>query len=435
MTRNPLISRRSMLRGLGGAALALPFLELLDCSKQARAAGFLPPKRLLIVTTPNGTNPATHWPTGSGSSFALSPILSPFEPYKQNLLVLRGVDNLAAKATGVNGHTDAVRCMLTGRRASNRENDDYTAGGGISVDQFIAAEVGKATPQKSLEYVTSYIYAKPPNYCSFYAAGQPAPFEDEPAELFKRVFGGLSSAPDDPAAVARRAGRTSVLQAVYKNYAALRPKLGAADRERLQAHMTRVEELEQRLTSVALRPACTIPEAPADSERRADVGLDILVQAFACDITRVATVRTQFWDDYPQFGVTGSYHDDYLHRVKDSPTAAAMVDRVKTHQATSIGRIIERLRAVPEGEGTLFDSTLVVWVDEFCHGYSHTHHEIPYVLLSGSDRFFKMGRYLHYTEAVSTNRLLNSLIQAMEVPGAGQFGDPEFGNAPLSELA
>ena len=112
-----------------------------------------------------------------------------------------------------------------------------------------------------------------------------------------------------------------------------------------------------------------------------------------------------------------------------------MADQVKTLQATNIAKIGDKLVAIPDGAGTLFDSTLVVWVDEFCHGYAHQHHEVPYVMLSGSNRFFQMGRYIHYTNSVSTNRLLNSLIQVMEATGAGQFGDPQFDNTPLPELA
>jgi len=345
------ISRRTVLRGLGSAMIALPFLEYFH--QEARAATYTAPKRLLFLTTPNGTNPATHWPTGSGSSFSLSPILSPLQAYQNNMVVLRGVDNLAAKATGINGHTDAVRCMLTGRKASNTSNTDYTAAGGISVDQHIAKDVGKGTLFKSLEYVADYIYAHAPNYCSFYDANQPAPFEDEPNELFKRVFGNFSTSPEDPAAIARRADRQSVLNAVYENYGVLNGHLGSADKQRLDAHLTRVHELEQKLMT-DVGPTCVVPAAPGADEKSADVGIDILFSALACDLTRVATIRTQFWDSYSNLGVTGSYHDDYLHHVTDDPNAAAMVDQVKTLQATNIAKIVDKLVAIPDGAGTLF---------------------------------------------------------------------------------
>ena len=425
------LARRSFLRGLGGSLLALPFLEAFEPSMaEAQTA----PKRIVFLTTPNGTNPATHWPTGSGSSFTLSPILSPLAAYQDRMVVLRGVDNLAAKATGINGHTDSVRCMLTGRMASNQANDDYTAAGGMSVDQHIANQIGGTCAFKSLEYVTDYIYAHPPNYSSFTGANQPVPFEDEPAELFNRVFGNFTLPADDPAAKALRDDRMSVLHGVYDNYKALDARLGSADRKRLEAHLDMVHDLEQKI-GASVGADCTVPTEPGAGDHDWLLGLETLKHALACDLTRVATIRTEFWQGYGFLGVEGSYHDDYLHNVTNSPSAAQMVDAVKTHQAGKIAQIVDALASVPEGAGTLLDNTLVVWVDEFCHGYSHSHHEIPYVLISGSDRFFPMGRYIHYTNPVSTNRLLNSLVAAMDASGAGQFGDPQFDNAPLPELA
>jgi hypothetical protein len=249
---------------------------------------------------------------------------------------------------------------------------------------------------KSLEYVTSYIYAHPPNYTSFYGASQPAPFEDEPDKLFDRVFGDFDPQ-DSPAAAALRADRQSVLHSVYAEYKALDARLGKADRERLAAHLDQVKDLEQKVLAQA-NAACTVPAKPAAND--SDAGLDVLVHDLACD-----------------------------------PQAAAAVDQVKTYQAGLVKNLVDKLAAIPEGSGTLFDNTLVVWADEFCHGYAHAHNEVPYVLLCGSDRFFEMGRYLHYQQAVSNNRLWNSLIAAMDADGAGDFGDPQFDNTPLPELA
>lgn len=423
--------RRAALRGLGGAMVGLPWLEYF-AAREAKAGGELP-KRIVFLTTGNGTDPNAHWPTGGETDFVLSSILSPLEPYKGNLLVLRGVDNLAAMATGINGHTDSVRCMLTGRIGNNFDNTDYTAGGGISVDQFIAEDVGATRPFKSLEFMTDYIYAHPTNYVSFYGAGQPVPFEDEPALLFDRVFSEFSMPADDPAVVAKRENRVSVLHRTYEQYGALSSRLGAADRARLDAHLQKVKDLEQRLDAGS-GLSCEIPEEPTMPGQGGDpeMGLDVLVHALACDLTRVASVRYTYWDTYPQFGVVGSYHDDYLHYVTQSASAAATVQAVKNFQCQRVASFIDRLAAIPEGDGTLLDNTLVVWADEFCHGYRHSHDEVPYVLVSGSNRFFEMGRYLHFQQPVSNNRLWNALIAAMDAEGAGTFGDPQFDNTPLA---
>jgi uncharacterized protein DUF1552 len=431
-------TRRAVLRGLGGAMLGLPLLEYFGV-KNAAAAG--PPKRLLILTTPNGTDPNGHWPTGTVQNFQLSNILSPLEPFKSNLCVLRGVNNEAAAATGINGHTDTVRCMFTGRIASNFVNDDYTAAGGISVDQHIANDIGASTAFKSLEYVEDYIYAHGPNYASFYGPNQPVPFEDEPVLLFDRVFGDFSD-PSDPAAEAKRADRLSVLHHVYDEYKALDAKLGKTDRARLAAHLDMVHDIEQKILA-GVGAQCTPPGAPAPDDYGGP-GIDIILNALACDLTRVASIRLCYWDDYggmaidgyPGQTIQGSYHDDFLHMVLQGGDRAAAVGTVKKYQAQKVADIIAKLQAIPEGTGTLFDNTLVLWADEFCHGYAHQHHEVPYVFACGTDRFFQMGRYVQYGNGgVSNNRLWNSLIGAMEASGVGQFGDPQFDNTPLPELA
>jgi hypothetical protein len=225
----------------------------------------------------------------------------------------------------------------------------------------------------------------------------------------------------------KRDNRRSVLHSVYDQYASLNAKLGAADRLRLEAHLDKVKDLEARLEDMG-GLSCDIPAAPTDNDSA--LGLDVLVHALACDLTRVATVRFCFWDSYPDLGVVGSYHDDYLHFVTQDAGAAAMVQTVKNWQCQQIAAFVDRLAAIPEGTGTLFDNTLVVWADEFCHGYAHAHDEVPYVLMCGSDRFFEMGRYLQLG-GVSNNRLWNALVAAMDAAGAGTFGDAQFDNTPL----
>lgn len=219
--------------------------------------------------------------------------------------------------------------------------------------------------------------------------------------------------------------------AAEQQYGALSSRLGSEDRARLGAHLEKVKALEQRLDAGS-GLSCEIPEEPQMAGQGGDpeMGLDVLVHALACDLTRVASVRYTYWDSYP--GVVGSYHDDHLHYVTQTPEAAATVQMVKQSQCQRIASFIDRLAAVQEGGGTLLDNTLVVWADEFCHGYSHAHHEVPYVLVSGSNRFFEMGRYLHLPQSVSNNRLWNSLIGAMDADGAGTFGDPQFDNTPLA---
>ncbi len=424
------MNRRSLLKLMGGAALGLPFLE---CFGDGLAHAYTPPKRLLFLFTHNGTDPRIHWPTGSETSFTLGEMMQPLLPYQQDLIVLHGVDNQAAMAMSINGHTDAVRCMLTGRAATNQSNTDYTAGGGPSIDQFIANQIGTTTPFKSVEYQTQYVYANPTTYANFYAANQPIPYHHEPYKLFTQLFAGVQTGTEDPAFGAQRLDRQSVLDGVYQNYGLAMKRVGASDRQRLEAHLDRVRDLEQQILA-EVGPSCVVPPAPHENPQQAsaDSGIACVVNALGCDLTRVASININQYG-FQNLGISASnYHDDSLHNVLASETAAADVKIVKQWQHSRVAYVLDQLRAIPDGNGTLFDNTLVVYADEFCHGYAHQHHEVPYVLFCGSNRFFEMGRYLRYTTPVGNNGLWLSLRDAMGA--TGDFGDPQFGDAPLPGL-
>ena len=129
----------------------------------------------------------------------------------------------------------------------------------------------------------------------------------------------------------------------------------------------------------------------------------------------------------------GSYHDDWLHHLYNKPDAPGYVEGVKIFETNQVKHFLDTLDSIPEGDGTMLDNTLVLWTDEFCHGYAHQHHEVPYTLFCGSDRFFEMGRFIEYASPRSNNELWNAIAQnAFGIPG--DFGDPQYNTTPLSGL-
>ncbi|MEM6989850.1 MAG: DUF1552 domain-containing protein [Myxococcota bacterium] len=439
--RSSHVSRRAVLSGLGSITVGLPLLESMGHAAGglrhggAPQHGGLPPKRVVFFVTKNGFDPATVWPTGSEYNFSLGEMMQPLEPYKDRMILFRGIDNMAAMATGVNGHTDGIRCMLTGRAAANNENSDYTAGGGISLDQFIANQISDGVKLKSVELQTGAWSTTYPNWTSFAAAGQPVPFEHEPDVLWDRIFAKVNpSGGPDPAMLQLKANRKSVLDAVMEQYTTVNAGLSTADQARLATHLEMVRELEMRIANTQPPQNCTVPtQPPSDANHQGDddVGTDIIAHALGCDLVRVATFAIRN-SGYGFLGVTGSYHDDHLHNVVGSASAQQIVKTVKHWECQRLVNFLDRLASIPEGTGTVLDNTLVVWTDEFCHGYSHQHHEVPYTLISGSDRFFPMGRYIEYASPRANNELWLSVRDAMGAVGA--FGDPQFGNAPLPNL-
>jgi hypothetical protein len=419
------LPRRTVLRGAGGVALSLPLLEAMGAtSKRQTVSGV--PQRILFFQTEQGSIPENLWPQGGETGFALSPILMPLEPYQSRLLVLKGIDDRAANAIPGDGHAMARLCRLTGR-SSNGE-----VPGGISIDQAIADAIGSGLPFKSIECGVGHFYE--PGGFSYSEAGDVVPYEREPDRLYQRLFMDFS-VPSDPAALARLlAERKSVLDAVQANFGVLSRRLGKADKDRLNAHATQLREMEQRLLA---RRTCAKSEAPglsaADEIRLyGQHHMDLIVQALACDLTRVASINWRIDLNFSPLNVTGDFHD-LVHRDHEDVLRRDTVTRVKTWFAQQLRYLLDQLAAAREGAGSLLDNTLIVWHDEFLWGNDHSHESIPYVLVGDLGGRLRTGRFLDYAGTASTNQLFVSLLNALGQP-AQTFGDPQFGSGPLPRL-
>lgn len=444
--KRPMLSRRTVLRGAGGIAIGLPLLEIMGCSGRSRSFGNTEevstrgldgqPKRLVLFYTQNGTIPDLFWPTGSESSFQLSPILSPLASYRSKLLVLKGIDNAAAIATtalpGGFNHSDAVACAATGRISARPGSFEH--GGGISIDQHVANTIGTTTRLKSLEFGVE-IY---PNVISYSGPAQPIPYEGEPANIYDRMFLDYQPPGGDPALTRLRADRRSIIDGVAENFTSLNRKLGRSDRQRLDMHLTMLRDVERRLG--APQPAgCSRPPRPGpyrdDPAPTGETHLDILALAFACDFTRVCSIgwgEGWYWRPPLSFPYT-DYHANIVHYAEENQEARNAVARVKTEYARRLAYLLDRLASMPEGTGTVLDNTLLIWLDEFQVGARHAHECLPYVMIGSPGQYFRTGRFIEYTNRPANNRLWISVMNAMGLPG-NNFGDPAFGNTPLPNL-
>ena len=298
-TNRPL-SRRTILRGAGGAAIALPWLEAMAPRRALAAAA--PARRFIVMFSPNGTIPSAWTPTpGTGETdFTLSPILAPLEAHKANLVVISGLEQ---KGGGGDGHQNGIGGMLTGQTL----NAGPFAGVGAppagwptgpSIDQRIAEVLAVPTKLRSLELGVQVGAADNWGRMIYRAANQPLPPDDDPASVYARVFADLHT---DPAVLARlRRRRKSILDGVGAQFSRTSARLGSSDRQRLDAHLTAVREIETRLTTdlVVNNPSCHDPTITPVSATANDafpaVGalqLDLMVMALACDITRVASMQ------------------------------------------------------------------------------------------------------------------------------------------------
>jgi hypothetical protein len=454
MSRPFSLSRRAVLRGASGLALALPWLE-------AMGQTATPPKRVLFMFTPNGTVPANFWPTGGETSWVTSKILQPLDKHHADLLILKGLNMISATNGPGESHTRGIGHLLTGHELlQGPDKNGAGLGGAISVDQAIANLVGTTTLFKSLElgvvgYGTSgYGSVDAWSRLNFTGPGMYAPVENNPWSAFSRVFSNLpmSGAPPtmtvDPALLRKQ----SIVDAVLPSYRSLSSKLGGADQQRLDQHLALVEAMQAKLKQMPMDPpppanTCSAPTLGATFDYKSDnlipqtgqLQMSIIAHAFACGLTRVASLQWSrayglavmgaFVKDSDGSAITGAHHE-LSHDT--GATAQRQLTFINTWYAQQLSSLIDTLKAIPEGSGSVFDNTLIVWGNELGEGASHTVDDIPFVLAGRLGGTLRTGRFLQYG-GKPHNNLLVSLLNAFGI-NQNTFGNPAYCTGALGSL-
>ncbi|MDP4849430.1 MAG: DUF1552 domain-containing protein [Verrucomicrobiales bacterium] len=425
-------TRREFLRHLGVSSAALPFLSGLP---GLNAAEDRQGKRLIIMFSPNGTIPWEFWPEGETLDFKR--ILKPLEPFKDNLVTLRGVHN---KVEGDGDrHMRGMSCLLTGTELlpGNIQGGSDTPAGwasGISIDQeiknFLQSRDETRTRFGSLEFgVAVPNRADPWTRMSYAGPNQPIAPVDDPEQMLGKLYGRMKD----------KESLTSIIDGVRDDLAKVSKKLGAEDRVRLEEHLTLVREMEAELQrgNEDLNLTHPVPEIDPDIElvndntpRLSRMQIDLLVNSMANDMTRVATL--QFMRSVGQarmnwLGIKDGHHS-LSHESDENKEAVESLTKINEWFAGELAYLTKRLAETPEpgGDGSMLDNTLVVWLNELGKGNSHTLDDIPFVLLGGKAHGLKAGRALNFG-GVSHNRLWLSIAQSMG------HGIQTFGNAKFCE--
>jgi hypothetical protein len=439
MTRPVKFSRRSALHAVVAGAVGLPWLEAFS-PKTARAAAALP-KRFVAMFSPNGTIRDQWLPTGTETSFTLSPILTPLEAHKSDLVVVSGVDQ---KGAGGDGHQNGIGGMLTGagllpgRFAGVGAPPAGWAESG-SVDQRLADVIGRGLPFRSIEFGVQTGAADNWGRMVYRGRNRPLPPREDPARTFDDVFG---AAVLDPAErERRRERRQSILDRVVADIGRLSGEVGAADRQRLEQHLTYLREVEARLVAQSQGiAACAVPARPVTPApgpeaygRTGDMQIDLLVLALACAQTRVATLqwsRSVSGVRFTWLGIDEGHHE--LSHLPDSDTLAQdKLARINTWYAERFESLITKLKSYSEGDGTLFDQCLLLWCNELGKGNTHSRNDAPYVLAGSAGGALRTGRFLQYSGDVPHNNFLLSILHTFDVPDT-TFGRPEWCTGPLT---
>ena len=400
------VSRRQVLRG-AGVALALP---LLDSMAPAQTRVAPPPRRFGAIFVPLGERPGYWTPSRPGPDFEFSPILKPLEPFRSSMTVVSEL------CDPLDGHAVTVAAWLSGSIPKRTIAEDVHCG--TTIDQIVAKKIGQETVFPSLELATEdftgYIGGCDPAYACAYmntlswrTPTEPLPMEINPRVVFERMFGRPGTAAQR---LARMQTDRSVLDSVKEDLSDLESGLGARDRSRLSDYLENVREIEQRIQRAEKQATANVkvPDAPIgvpeSFEEHVALQFDLLALAYAADITRVFTFmlsRDASQRVYPNLGITEPHHS-MSHHGNDAQKIANLV-RLNTYHVELFGRFLAKLRATPDGDGSLLDHSLILYGSGMSESNVHSRLDIPTLLAGGRGK----GYVTAPKETPFSNLLLN----------------------------
>ena len=440
MSKPTTLSRRTLLRGIG-TTLALPWLDamgpLTGWADGATPVAQAAPNRMAFLYVPNGINMADWKPSAEGPLPAdLPPILQPLSAHRGDFSILTGLTADKARANGDGGgdHARALSAFLTGTQPRKTDGADIRAG--ISVDQVAAARLGDRTRLASLEIGSeagsmagncdsgySCVYS---STMAWRSATQPLPKEVNPKLVFERLFGSGSR----EERMRRDARRASVLDLVKSDFTDLNGKLGRGDQRKLDEYFSAVRDLELRIERAAHLPEAVVPVGavapagvPEDYEEHLRLMADLMVLAFQSDSTRVCTfvlANEGSGKPYPFIGVSEGHHD--LSHHGDNAEKKAKIAKINRFHATQLAYLLERMKSVKEGDGTLLDHTMLAYGSGNSDGNAHNHDDLPILLAGRGCGTLNPGRHTVYSKETPLNNLWLSLLNRMDI-SVQQLGD------------
>ncbi|HXI58901.1 MAG TPA: DUF1552 domain-containing protein [Polyangia bacterium] len=441
------ISRRAVIRGAGGVAIGLPFLEAMR-PRHASAAG-PNPKRFITWYSANGQMPAYWYPMGSETNFTLNAAHKPLEPYKSKLILFNGVKNDAGNDPVYGGHQGSFASMLTGAPFVQPQSFNTMRPSTPSIDQQVADKIGGATKLKLLP--TGVVPAGSGNGNALQAIGswrgekELVPAITSPSALFDYLFmnGAPTGMPQDTMAADNlRKRRKSILDMVSGRFTTLKARVGTDDKARLDQHMTSIREVETQVLAVQPQVTCMVPTRPAANFSVANsnipawgkANLDLMVLGLACDVTRVANF---FWFAMGSGGVTFSWlgHTNTHHNLAHGNALQQMTE-INTWFSTQLAYVMGALDKYTDvGGGSLLDNTLILWWNELGNGSAHVSSPAPYVLAGGAGGDLKMGRYLDYTGSkIQNSQVLLSVYNVLTGSQDKVFGSAKYCPGPAPGL-
>jgi uncharacterized protein DUF1552 len=435
------IPRRTVLRGIG-ATLALPLLDsMVPALVALKDTAANPVRRFGVVYVPNGMVMKNWTPAAEGEGFELTPTLKALEPFRDQMLVLTGlsstppVGGLVGAEAGV--HARASTRFLTDVVPKRAQGSEIAAG--ISTDQIAAQALGQYTQLASLElalegrdfagscdagYSCAYT-----NTISWRNESIPLPMENDPRAVFEQLFGDGGKL-DASARAARIEADRSILDSVIDRVAHLQQRIGTRDRAKLTEYLEAVRDIERRIQKAEEQSGQQLPVVeqpagiPASYEAHAKLMFDMQVLAYQTDLTRVITfmlARELSGRVYSEVGVSESHHPISHHQ--NDPVKLSSLARINAYHAMLFAYYLEKLRATPDGDGSLLDHMIITYGAGMADSNLHAPRGLPVLLVGGGSGQLKGGRHIKYELDTPLANLHLTVLDMVGVTGVDRIGD------------
>ena len=418
------IPRRTVLRGLG-SMLALPLLDsMMPALSAMQKTAARPINRFGVMYVPNGMIMKNYLPLTEGAAYELTPTLSALAPFREHLLVVSGLECIPTPGRPGGAHAKASTRFLTDVSPPLSET---WLDAGISMDQILAQETGKLTQLASLELAIESGetagacdtgFACPyTNTISWKSQNTPLPTQNNPRVVFERLFGDSGST-DPKARLVRLRQQRSVLDSVGEEVSHLQGALPQSDRTKLAEYLDAIRGVEQRIQVAEEQSDRELPLVdhpagiPSSWEDHLNLMFDLQVLAFQCDLTRVITLMVGHEHSgmtYPQIGVPDAHHPISHHQ--QEPEKVAKVAKINAYHVQMFARFLEKLRATPDGDGTLLDHATMMYGAGMADSNSHSPIDIPLILAGGGAGSLKGGRHIRFRNTPLANLHLTLLDQ------------------------
>jgi hypothetical protein len=452
------MDRRTFLRGVG-TAIALPLLDSMvpsvmrttrtaAAAEGAASAGALP-KRMAFIYVPNGKNMVDWTPAATGADYELTPILQPLAAHRKDFTLITGLAHNQANGLGDGGgdHARSAATYLTAHHP--RKTSGANIQSSISIDQVAANRIGDQTRLPSLELTcdrgqavgqceSGYSCAYQFNL-SWRSATQPMTPEVDPKRVFERLFGNGDPSASKEARAKRDRYNKSVLDFVLEDARGLQKRLGAGDQRKVDEYLTAIRDIERRIErdgkfDIVVPSTEEAPVIPDDYNYEQHIRLmfDLMALAFQTDTTRISTFIVAHDGSnrpYPQIGVSDGHHDLSHHR--NDEKKKALIARINRFHTTQFAYFLDRLKATKEGEGTLLDSSMIVYGSAISDGNQHLHTNLPVLLAGRGGGTLKPGTHVRVADETPMANLYLSMLDRLQVP-VEKFGDS---TGRLRELA